>query len=563
MYKIQQFYVLSLTEENIRGREYNVYGAFRDFQANEEIVALADNECLREIRRITNHPYDADMLERLLQEKKAICRKKKSLENAQRMAKINEGINSQLYIPEFAIVQTEEKRKYGKLNRHGFKINGEEYTRLMCGAGHARTNRAMFVRKKIFRQLDDFLRCGCKDIDIIWAKWNAYYALSVSSTYVVRKPRVAVVKDCEVKRNGIVDFVSPGGIQPKISRESRELTFNLFDGMGLISPDFATKWGEDIGCSYTPSAFIIRCAFIKGLVATFDFKRFAIDVAGKNTITDIYGNEVNVQDVDLILTESQFKLSKAYDSWNDYVENVEKHHWNWGVTKCADEMRDIKRCMRTNYQFVQTLKLSDHEIESLCSQTVDWLSGISCGSYEYTLLYLLGKIADADCDTNEKFNRIQDPFIKCLLVEPDLIYDPYIKKRIETSIAKKAKEACMGRLIIDCTYQLLISDPYAFCEYVFGMEIDGLIQEHTCYNKYWQQKKAKNVCSLRSPLTWRSEVNGLNVINDSKADYWYQYLDSCHIQNVHGLDSMLNSGSDMDGDCLFITDNKEFWNGRC
>lgn len=563
MKKIQQFHVVSLTESRIRNSGYEVNGSLQDFRRNEEVVALADNECLREIRRITNHPYDAEMLNSFLKAKKNIRKRAKTPQNAAMASKLNRKIDEQLFIPEFVTVQTEEKGKYGSLNRHGFMINGEKYVRLMCGAGHARTNRAMFVQKRIFKRLDEFLRCGCADIEIIWAKWNAYYALGSSSTAIVSEPRVVVIKDCEVERTHLVDFVTHGEPQPVISREERKLKFNLFDGMGLVSPSLAAKWGEEVGCDYVPSAFVVRCAFVKGLVATFDFHRFAKEIAGKNILTDIYGNEVNVNDVDMILTESQFKLNKGYINWQSYIENTHKYGWNWGVTKCADKPSEIKRCMRTNYQFLQVLDLDDDGIEKLCNQTVDWVQGVASGKYEQALLYLLGSIADCDGEPLDAFNRIQEPFIKSLIVNPLLMKDPYIRKRIADSLCKRIREACMGRLIIDCTYQFLVSDPYALCEYAFGMTPTGLIKEHECYNAHWTSAGAKEVCALRSPLTWRSEVHGVSVFDGEKARDWYRYLDSCHIQNVHGLDSMLNSGSDMDGDCLFITNNEQFLKGRC
>lgn len=567
MNKIQQFDVVSLTEDRLTRSNRDITLTLEQARTNEEIIQIADGECLREIRRLTHHPYDPAILDDLLRQRKRIRRRTRSAENAAEMKRIDSAIDEQLFIPEFVSVQFPQKAKYRKIGKSGFTLNGEKYVRLMCGAGHARTNRAMFVQKKIFKQLDTFLRCGCNDIEIVPAKWNAYYALGGSSTLRVSSPRAAVIPDCNITRTHLVDFVTPQEPQDKIERMEKELSFNLWDGMGLISPEMAAAWGEEIGCSYTPGCFIVRNAFIKGLVATFDFHKFAHEVAHKTEITDVYGQTHNIDDLDVILTESQFKLWRAYDSWDAYIGKNLQYGWHWGVTKCADSPQTLKSHMRTNYQFLQVLQLSDRQLANLCKPTADWIESVSVpmteGKTEAPLLYLLGKNADEPLTVKELWNRISDPFIKCLAADPTLIYDSYIQNRIVNSLNKRIRQAYMGRLILDATYQFLIADPYALCEYMFGMPIKGLIAEHQCYNKQWSNKGANHVCVLRSPLTWRSEVNGVFLVNTAEADEWYKYINTGHIETVHGLDNMLAGGADEDGDCVFITNNKNFWEGRC
>lgn len=563
MEKIQQFKVYSLTDSRICNANCDLALTYSEAERNKEIIALADNECLREIRRITNHSYDGEKLAEALAYRKRISRRRKSAENASLMRQANEQIAEMLFIPEFVTVHVSKKPKYRKIASRGFLLNGEKYIRLMCGAGHARTNRAMFVKKSIFPQIDKFLRASCNNIDIIWAKWNAYYALGSSATHIVSAPRACVIPDYEVKRDELVDFVTPTQPQGVIKREIKNLSFNLWDGMGLISPEFAEKWGAEVGCDYVSSAFIVRCAFIKGLCATFDFHKFAREVAHKDTITDVYGNEHNIFDIDVILTESQFKLWKAYDSWNDYCEKTSKLGWHWGITKCADDLTALKKRMMTNYQFLQVLNLSDEDIKNICSMTVKWLDGVSGRDIDKALLYLLGKIADLPISAQEAFGRVSDPFVKCLIANPTLIKDSYIKNRIADSINKRLREACMGRLMVEGTYQLLTADPYGLCEYMFGMEVKGLLDRTECYNQYWNGKGASHICALRSPMTWRSEVNGVYLVNNDNTREWYKYQTTTHIQTILGVDNMLAAGSDEDGDALFITDNEQFWNGRC
>lgn len=552
---------MSLREEQLRNAEYDLSLSFHAAEEAENIVALADNECLRAIRRITKHPYSDERLAELLAEKRRIKRRKKSEWNRALMYETNREIISQLYIPEFVCVQTDKKSKYRRIGRRGFTLNGEKYVRLMCGAGHARTNRAMFVAKRIFKKLDTFLRCGCQDIDIIWAKWNAYYALGSSATFQVSAPRVCVVPDKEIEMIKTVDFVTPCKPQDTIERKEMPIKFNLWDGMGIISPELAQKWADELEVGYLPSAYVVRNAFIKGLVCTFDFHAFAAEI-GTYEVKDIYGDTYDVRDIDIVMTESMFKLWRGYSSWKDYCEKNAALGWSWGVAKVFDDPAVMKTHIRTNYQFLQVLNMTDEDIAEICEPTVKWLTGI-VGDANAMRMYLLGKLADMHGDPIEKFNNITDNFIKALLIDENMAGDDYIKTRVANSINKKIRDAYMGRLIIEGTYQPIMADPYGFCQYIFGKEITGLVPVGKCYNRYYLDRGEKHVCALRSPMTWRSEVNGLELYSSAAAEKWFKYIGNGQIQSLWGVDNMLQSGSDFDGDCVFVTPNECFWRCRC
>lgn len=64
--------------------------------------------------------------------------------------------------------------------------------------------------------------------------------------------------------------------------------YNVFDGMGVMDVGFSEKIGEDLELGYAPSICIIRNTFIKGAVATMDFKKFA-RATGKTKVQDIWG----------------------------------------------------------------------------------------------------------------------------------------------------------------------------------------------------------------------------------------------------------------------------------
>jgi hypothetical protein len=76
-------------------------------------------------------------------------------------------------------------------------------------------------------------------------------------------------------------------------------------------------------------------------------------------------------------------------------------------------------------------------------------------------------------------------------------------------------------------------------EHAFGLEVKGLLKEFEHYAQYWNDRDAKSAVGMRSPLTWRSEVNKLNFIQNEQTEEWFQYINSGVIYNVWGSDCMI------------------------
>ena len=545
--KIQQFYIVKLDGNKILDNNLSLNYTLKDVRVNDELVSVGDSQVLRVIRRVVGREVDFERLEELIKEKNRLRRNIKKYnerEAKDKLVSILKEIDYYLYIPEYVSVVNENRSKYNKIAKHGFYINGQLYTRFMCSAGNARTNTAFFIRDDLFKEVASILQNGHKDIDIAEAKYNAYFSLASSATLQVSTPNVIVVPDLEVTRKEIIDKVTLENGIYKVGEQEDDVKFNLWDGMGLISPSQAQRWADELGLDYIPSGFLIRAPFIKGMVFVFDFHKFAYEVAPTKYVKDIYGKERHIDSAEVIITESQFKLWKGFNSWEEYSGNMIKNGLSWGVTKFPPKFD--KDFIRTNYQFVQVLNLqSQEEIEGVCEPTVKWLSGVSGFDENYVKLYLLGKLADFD-NVEDIWKNIQDPFVKALLVDSRVKGDKYIQSKISQSIQKKIKESYIGKLIIDGNFQVMISDPYALCEHIFGMEVKGLLKRKEYYSDYWNKKGVDVVAGMRSPLTWRSEVNKMPLVKTDEMEEWYKYLYSGIVYNVFGNDTLIHAGSDFD-----------------
>ena len=578
MKKLQQFYIMKFSSTRLDKFGYHLKRILgnsgfyiRDIRQNGELIALADNQALRIIRdiRYKRNPsimqYDPFILKDLYEQKKNLKRKNFDDYAKKQISIINGKIDEMLFIPEYISVVIDDVKHYRKIIKDGVYINGFKYLRLMCSAGQARVNTVILVREDFEEELKQRLRCGAKSVKITKNKYNAYFALSSSATYSIPKPKVFLIDDCEIEMDKKVDWISKippeekGKIanNEKVTEAIKTLTFNLFDGCGAISVEFAKKIAEELELDYLPSAFCIRCAYVKGMVFVVDFKQYAAEL-GIEKVIDLYGNEQNISEVDMILTKSQFKLWNAYDSIESYDELCKENGMMWGVTKVTPKYDD--NCFRSNYQFCQAIDLmNDDDVAELCDPTVKWLNGISVEDPYQSILFLLGKLCDKfDVDHDNIFDLTSDNVAKSLIVNPEMIKEEYIKSNIIMSINKKIRETYLGKLLLDGNFSVMIPDMYAFMQHAFGQTVTGALKEFEYYSHFWNQKGKKDVVAMRSPLTWRSEVNKLNLKNNELTEKWFKYLTSGIVYNVWGCDCIIHADSDFDGDIVATTDNSVF-----
>lgn len=555
--KIQQYYIFKFSTERLKNSNYNIKINPHQARKNGELISLGESQMLKSLREIKGRHYTKDEIDDLFNQKRKIKMSESTQENILRLRQLEDRIDGILFVPEIISIMVDDVRHYEEIVKEGVFVNNRKFVRLMCSAGQMRRNNVIFIDSKYEKQLKEVLNNGRKNIPMNPSKFNAYFALSSSTSLPVTEPYFCVVPDMEITRTEKVEFIEEmESGDDIISVRDMEIGFNLFDGQGVISPRHAKKWVKDLGLDYIPSAFIVRSNFIKGLLVVIDFVKFS-DMIGQRFITDIYGNKVNIRDMDVILTESQFKLADAFDSIQSYKNNCKKNGIGWWVSRYSP--KEDPKYTFTNYQFLQALDLNDkNKIEGLCQKTVGYFNNTIKNEINYTLLYLLGKHSNVDeVDEHGFLNRINDTITKALILRNDLIEDSYIQQHIVSRLNRKIKESYIGKLLIDGFYTFAISDPYAFLEYLFDLPVKGLLDRGQHYNKFYADKGVDRAVSMRAPLTWRSEVNPLKITTNKNIEEWYEYITTGTVLNVHGTDCMLMADSDFDGDIICVTDEEE------
>lgn len=539
--------------------------SFKEALQDNNVVSIGDNQVLAKIREYYNNNKDHvtlyNQVQSIRKEIKTIKKESSSKENSKKIRYLQGKLDKMLFVDDIVNIKVVKKKEYKDIARNGFDLNGKHYIRFMVGSGQMRRNTVTFINEELYSYMQEHLMCGLQNKikTINLAKLSAYFALSFSSVLWVRKPRVCIIKDFDtVIPNQDINYIHNTENGEEVKIISKDIELNSCDGQGLISPEMAQLWASDMHLKYIPCSFVIRSAFIKGNLVTFDFKEYARE-QGIDTITDRYGTTYNIEDIDVLLSESQFKMAKYYSSWEGYLSYHDSYNLKWGVARYNKEADD--EYVLTNYQYIQVLNLTKEDVEGLISYTTNWIKNICSGNPFYTLSYNVGVKNESDSLLGI-INSCGSIFTKAMLKNPEMLNDGYIQRKIYNSIKESIRQAKLGRIWVKGNYQFMISDPVAQCRSALGLNPDGLIPANNIYSNFWQQRtSSKEVVCCRSPLTHYSEVNPLKLFENEEIKRWYKYIYSGIIYSIYDISVMKHADSDFDGDICFSTDNPYFIKG--
>ena len=539
--------------------------SFKEALQDNNVVSIGDNQVLAKIREYYNNNKDHvtlyNQVQSIRKEIKTIKKESSSKENSKKIRYLQGKLDKMLFVDDIVNIKVVKKKEYKDIARNGFDLNGKHYIRFMVGSGQMRRNTVTFINEELYSYMQEHLMCGLQNKikTINLAKLSAYFALSFSSVLWVRKPRVCIIKDFDtVIPNQDINYIQNTENGEEVKIISKDIELNSCDGQGLISPEMAQLWASDMHLKYIPCSFVIRSAFIKGNLVTFDFKEYARE-QGIDTITDRYGTTYNIEDIDVLLSESQFKMAKYYSSWEGYLSYHDSYNLKWGVARYNKEADD--EYVLTNYQYIQVLNLTKEDVEGLISYTTNWIKNICSGNPFYTLSYNVGVKNESDSLLGI-INSCGSIFTKAMLKNPEMLNDGYIQRKIYNSIKESIRQAKLGRIWVKGNYQFMISDPVAQCRSALGLNPDGLIPANNIYSNFWQQRtSSKEVVCCRSPLTHYSEVNPLKLFENEEIKRWYKYIYSGIIYSIYDISVMKHADSDFDGDICFSTDNPYFIKG--
>lgn len=535
------------------------------------VVSLADSQILTWINQINGTTnYDSEA-KRIKKEIKFLKKQPNSLENKKNIADKYKELYNLQFKEDYVSLIIDKPSDYERANK-GFKINGLSYKRLLCTTNGVKTSTVVYASEKsiivdgkkttmvqeLRRRIDNGRNMN---EPLVPAKLSAYEALCASNSIPVSWPKgIIVVKDC------IIDFKSdvinitdkPGEKEPSVEfLENQDVSNNCSDGCSMMLPSLARKWNGELTGDYEHElgGCNLRCAWTKGMAFPFDYIRFAEEVMGASDenperyfIEDVWGKKRDVRESELIITESQLKLTNSYKSWEDYYRNCIDNGYTLRVAKTAPH--EVDNVRQLNYQFIQSLPMSDDDIDELIYPTISEIKDIVGMNVDKTIAYLCGSGFDSDSI------EYADTIAKALMIEPKMISDPYIQSKLKKMIERRIRDAKIGVLDVHGNFQIISGDLYALCESMFGLKPEGLLKAGQLYSKYWKDCGVKKVLCARAPMSNIHSLMSQNICYDDRVEDWYKFMPTVVVVNGHDTMPAALNGFDQDGDLLFTTDNE-------
>lgn len=546
-----QKYIYKINSSRLRKEKWRLTLPISEARRNDEVIALADSQLLRwidELNGISN--VDKEAIDIKLQIKK-LKKEPNSIQNKRTIKKLYEQLDNLQFKPDYVCIVIDKEKDYHRACK-GFYINGIKYKRLLGTNGGIKNSTIVFVSERLSEELKRRVENGRDpNIELVTAKLEAYKALTCSASNPVSLPKgILVVDDVETEFvANIVNLTDEADGEPIMEdAENQSVNMDASDGYGIMLPSLAKRWSEELGLDYVVSGVNTRFSFEKGMVFTFDFIDFAENVAKKYIVKDAWGNEVDIRDIELILTTSMVKLWDSYKSCDDYILTSVSNGYTFGIAKtCPKELENERNL---NYQFIQSYDLDDDDIEELIAPTMNDIKDVLGGDWRKAVLFLKGSGINGD-----NVHKLDDDYIKAIMIDDRILDDPFVQSNIYQLIRNRINEAKVGVLKVHGNYSIVSGDPYLLCQNIFGLEKTGLLKAGEVYNKYWADDGAERLACFRAPMTCHNNIRLVKPVRNNTVEYWYKYMNTCTIFNAWDTATAALNGCDFDGDLVMLTDN--------
>lgn len=554
-----------------------------------KITRYADNSCFDFMMLKFNYPAeywigDAEQEQQLSAEEK----QKKSTTVKQST------LRKKYYTEGFEYAHTKYKK-----NGECVTVKTVRYKMLMRSPGKAKAGECMFIREGIYSKAIKFLTMGLyeKMLKRQEEDPNAFFNIVGLSAYqtlttadaigYIQIPldNVLILKDIEVESAPLpVAVVSSvkvempeaetivdknGNVRKKSQKKKYQCEVKyteqkiknvLYDGMGLIDDSWFPEGMN--GFIYCRSHFFKSCLF-RGSLEQF-FRDYCTDHGldyDTYMVTDMFGNEIRISDVKVIITDKSLKWlkfvdfmggtqKKAYKQYKRFMEITGNY---FSIVKTAHKSKWEDKQL-TTYQMNNTLPTVDQNVLSRITQPSAeyYLSLKDDANY---LNYL--RITKSNFNINE---LVMD------LVErnPEITHTKLYKDKKKKDLTKLKAEFKEGRLLQSGDNMTIMDNPVALLRYAVGDPeplkedcfeiIDNGVQ---CYTTRFAD--GASLAAFRSPHNSPNNIIHLkNVYAEPIMKYFPNIGDNVIVFNAIGTDTQPRlSGHDVDSDFVLVTDQRD------
>ncbi len=441
--------------------------------------------------------------------------------------------------------------------RKGKKSETIEYVRFIRSAGQARQGQCLFIIKKLYKPMMDWLLLGMKfrkDVYMDLAGIEAYISLVFSSiidTLEIKPENILLIDDYEshfitkgmVTTNKIVDGTMRLVTEPKDFKQSN----SIWDGQSLMDVSMFEDKYSDKGM------LLLRNRMFKSACFNTNIQKFFKD----NNITEVsqlkgITRATKVEDIKLITTPSSIKYLK-YGSFDEFLDKLESE---FGIVKYDKPTHYFGGSMvQTHYQLINTLEFTPELMEEFLQPSIDYMINLKTDT-NFLKEHL--KISE-NSDIKLTGEETKDDFIfKMLSICPRFDETKMFKVFRMNLVKSYCKNIKRGHVLVNGNYSTLFGNAYEMLQESCGLfKGEGILEIDEVYNKNFSYEE--ETVNSRSPHVANGNVWISKNCTKEKAEIFDRYFNLS--KQIVIINSMNNnvletlSGADCDSDTVLMTNN--------
>ncbi|WP_270599534.1 hypothetical protein [Clostridium baratii] len=463
------------------------------------------------------------------------------------------------------------------LYKNGFKFNNNQFSNWKRSSGKARVGNNIFIINDIRDEVVKWSRMGLEfkgKQDI--ASIRAYESLPLSSiigTIKLNPNRILVVDDFESKFNV---KMSKTYLEEKdcITKDAEVIESNsIWDGEGLLNKRIfdENEIIKDKGFALLRNRFM-KCAGFSCKIQEWYKDNFEGD-----KVKDMYGNEINIEDIDLITTPSSIKLIKFNDevlkldkykefgagAWLQYWKDNAGNEFGVCKTEKPSHFEEGKK-NRLSYQMINSLPISRDDIKELLKDEIEHINKLKNDLDYYLSATKLKKEFKEDLIIEDEDNEleigeqidVQMAFNKLVCKNQEFANTKVFKDNRRNYIAAYIKELRKGKIKIFADYCVAFGNPlellYSTIDKFNGEPI--ALKEWKIYSSRF--KDGEKVTGFRNPHISVSNIGQHMNRKINDFEKYFNCTPNIVFFNAIGVPilSMYN-GEDYDSDSNLLTSN--------
>ena len=443
-----------------------------------------------------------------------------------------------------------ELREY--LYENGFICDGIKYIRWKRSSGSSRVGKCLFINEALYKRMHKWETCGLslkEGCEIDLAALEAYISLTSSSiidTLELKPENFLVVDDYESTFTDTVVGVQFENGQLIAKEQDFQITNSIFDGETLLDEScFPEQYRQY-------SMLLLRQRMFKSACFKTKIQKWFAD----NNITEIsqlngFTVAKNISDIKVITTPSSIKFVKfgTLQKWFDILEPT------FGIVKHEKPTHYFDgRKVSCHYQLLNTLQLSEKEVNDLLEPSLDYIAKIR--SDPAVLRYHINyPYEEMDITPLNSKNEIIFKLLgmNANFAKTQLYYD--FRNDLVKSLIRELKK---GHILVNGNYSTLLGNGYEMLQQSIGtFEGKSIIGKGNIHSKRFEYDKT--ILGSRSPHVCSGNVLLVNNVASDEIDKYFDLSNEVVYVNAieENIQQRLN-GCDYDSDSILLTDNQMF-----